>query len=142
MMISSMLLDAAACAMLMMALAGQQSAAETVQQGVAAAGLKLLQGIQAQQGVAASPSHLEAIGLELSYVSSSQLKRNLQQQGGGIGGIAAASTEQPPQPQPLPPPVLDAALVSATLKWSSQQLLKAYLSVPSGMEPQQVGRKP
>ena len=130
-------LDAAACAVLLMALAGQQSAAKTVQQGVAAAGLQLL---QVQQGVAAAaaPSHLGS-GLELSQVSTSQSHRRLQQQ-----GSAAASTV--PQPQslqsPLLVPELDSALVSATLKWSSQQLMKAYLSVPSGMEPQQVGRKP
>ena len=129
-------LDAAACAVLLMALAGQQSAAKTVQQGVAAAGLQLL---QVQQGVAAAaaPSHHRS-GLELSQVSTSQSHRRLQQQ-----GSAAASTV--PQPQSLQSPlvpVLDAALVSATLKWSSQQLMQAYLSVPSGMEPQQVGRKP
>ena len=129
-------LDAAACAVLLMALAGQQSAAKTVQQGVAAAGLQLL---QVQQGVAAAaaPSHHRS-GLELSQVSTSQSHRRLQQQ-----GSAAASTV--PQPQSLQSPlvpVLDAVLVSATLKWSSQQLMQAYLSVPSGMEPQQVGRKP
>ena len=114
-------LDTATCAVLLMALAGQQCAAKAVQHGVAAA----------------ASSHIEA-RLELSQVSSSQPHRRLQQ---GSGSAAASTVPQPHSLQPPLVPALDAALVSAALKWSSQQLLKAYLSVPSGKEPQQVGRK-
>ena len=61
-----------------------------------------------------------------------QRRRHLGQQGGNAAAVAALTAGA----------LLDAALVSATLQWSSQQLLKSYPVIPKGKEPQQVGRVP